>query len=206
MPRPPLSFRLKPSDAAALEALLQGGVQPVRVVRRALALLALNRGESAPTVSALVRFSPQAVRNIAQRYRAGGLDGALYERPRPGAAEVLAPAEKQRIIAMVCADPPAGAARWTVRLITEQAVKRKVVGQVGRETIRVLLQSHDLNVSRREAGVPARRHPLLFGAVMHAPRPVPRERGAPSPEPLVLPPHHDYVALHPPRRAPEVRL
>jgi hypothetical protein len=56
---------------------------------------------------------------------------------------VLAPVEKQRIIAMVCADPPLGAARWIVRLITEPAVKRKVVDQVGRETIRVLLQSHD---------------------------------------------------------------
>ena len=154
MPRPPLVFRLKPSDAAALEALLQGGVQPVRVVLRALALLALDRGESAPTVSVLVRFSPQAVRNIAQRYRDDGISAALYERPRPGAAEVLAPAEKQRIIAMVCADPPAGAARWTVRLITEEAVKRKVVDQVGRETIRVLLQSHDLKPWREKNVVP----------------------------------------------------
>jgi putative transposase len=145
MPRPPLVFRLARSDAAALETLVQGGVQPVRVVLRALALLALDRGESAPTVATLVRFSPQAIRNIAQRYRTDGLDGALYERPRPGAAEVLAPADKQRIIAMVCAAPPDGAARWTVRLITEQAVKRRLVhAVVGRETIRVLLQSHDL--------------------------------------------------------------
>ncbi|XWV16932.1 MAG: IS630 family transposase [Gemmatimonas sp.] len=120
------------------------------MVLRVLALLALDRGESAPTVSALVRFSPQPVRNIAQGYRAEGLDGALYEWPRPGAAEVLAPAEKQRIIAMVCADPPAEAARWTVRLITEQAVKRKIVDQVGRETIRVLLQSHDLKPWREK--------------------------------------------------------
>ncbi len=154
MRRPPLSFRLKTADTAALEILVQGGVQPVRVVLRALALLALDRGESAPAVSAMVRFSPQAVRNIAQRYRAEGLQGALYERPRPGAAEVLAAAEKQRIIAMVCADPPAGAARWTVRLITEQAVKRKLVAQVGRETIRVLLQSHDLKPWREKNVVP----------------------------------------------------
>ncbi|MDZ7630304.1 MAG: helix-turn-helix domain-containing protein [Gemmatimonadaceae bacterium] len=145
---------MKAADAAALETLVQGGVQPVRVVLRALALLALDRGESAPTVAALVRFLPQAVRNIAQRYRAEGLEGALYERPRPGAAEVLAPAEKQRIIAMVCANPPAGAARWTVRLITEQAVKRKLVNQVGRETIRVLLQSHDLKPWREKNVVP----------------------------------------------------
>lgn len=65
---------------------------------------------------------------------------------------MLAPPEKQRIIAMVCADPPAGAARWTVRLITEQAVKRKLVAQVGRETIRVLLQSHDLKPWREKCG------------------------------------------------------
>lgn len=150
MPRPPLQFRLTTPDVTALEALVHGGVQPVRVVLRALALLALDRGDSAPTVAVAVRLSPQAVRNIAQRYRREGLDGALYERPRPGAAEVLAASERQRIIAMVCAEPPPGAARWTVRLITEQVVKRKLVGQVGRETIRVLLQSHDLKPWREK--------------------------------------------------------
>jgi putative transposase len=50
------------------------------------------------------------------------------------------------------------AARWTVRLLTEEAIRRKLVPQVGRETIRVLLESHDLkpwrekNVVRGEAG------------------------------------------------------
>ena len=150
MPRPPLQFRLAASDVKALEALVHSGVQPVRVVLRALALLALDRGDSAPTVAVAVRLSPQAVRNIAQRYRRAGTDAALHERPRPGAAEVLAPAQKQRIIAMVCTDPPPGAARWTVRLITEQAVQRKFVDQVGRETIRVLLQSHDLKPWREK--------------------------------------------------------
>jgi len=44
------------------------------------------------------------------------LDGALYEKARPGAAEVLDGNQKQCIIAMVCSDPPEGCARWTVRL------------------------------------------------------------------------------------------
>jgi putative transposase len=57
---------------------------------------------------------------------------------------LLTPSEKQRIVAMVCSDPPEGQARWTVRLITEDAVKRKLVPRAGRETIRILLQSHDL--------------------------------------------------------------
>ena len=84
------------------------------------------------------------MRNIAQRYRADGIDAALYERPRPGAAGILANVDKQRIIVLAWTNPPAGAARWTVRLLTEEVVKRKVVPHVGRETIRALLQSHDL--------------------------------------------------------------
>jgi hypothetical protein len=53
----------------------------------------------------------QAIHKIAHRYRRGGLATTLYERPRPGAAEVLAPAEKQRIVAMAlqCATAGGGA-------------------------------------------------------------------------------------------------
>jgi transposase len=133
-----------------LEALLRGGVQQVRVVIRAMALLRLGRGDSAPQVAEVVRLTPPAVRKIAQRYRTGGMARAVFEAPRPGAAEVLAPSDKQRIIAMVCSAPPPGAARWTVRLVAEQAVKRELVPRVGRETIRVLLQSHDLKPWREK--------------------------------------------------------
>ena len=120
------------------------------MVVRAMALLRLGRGDSAPQVAEVVRLTAPAVRKIAQRYRTGGMARAVFEAPRPGAAEVLAPSDKQRIIAMVCSAPPPGAARWTVRLVAEHAVKRKVVPRVGRETIRVLLQSHDLKPWREK--------------------------------------------------------
>jgi len=157
MPLHRVPFRLRPRDKTALTGMLRRGVQQVRVVLRALALLHLDGGKSAPQVAQTVALTPQAIRNIARRYRTGGLARALFEGPRPGAAEVLTASDKQRIIAMVCSPPPAGAARWTVRLVAEEAVKRKMVPRVGRETIRILLQSHDLkpwrekNVVRRGA-------------------------------------------------------
>ena len=51
---------------------------------------------------------------------------------------------------MVCSNPPEGRARWTVRLVAEEAVKRKLVPGVGRETIRILLLSHDLKPWREK--------------------------------------------------------
>ena len=53
-------------------------------------------------------------------------------------------------IAMVCSDPPAGRAQCTVRLVAEDAVKRRLVPRVGRETIRVLLLHHDLKPWREK--------------------------------------------------------
>ena len=55
-----------------------------------------------------------------------------------------------RLAGMPRPAPPPGAARWTVRLIAEHAVKQKLVPQVGRETIRILLQSHDLKPWREK--------------------------------------------------------
>ena len=150
MGRPPLRIDVAPKDQKQLAKLLSGGVQQVRVVLRALALLQLAKGASAPRISQVVPLTPQAIRTIGHRYERDGLESALFEKQRPGAAAVLDESQKQRIIAMVCSDPPEGRARWTVRLVAEEAVKRRVIPRVGRETIRVLLLHHDLKPWREK--------------------------------------------------------
>ena len=96
------------------------------------------------------------VRAIARRWEEEGLEQALQEKPRPGQKRRLEESQSQRIIAMVCSAPPAGQARWSVRLIAAEAVQRKLVPRVGRETIRVLLESHDLKPWRKKNGVRGR--------------------------------------------------
>ena len=159
MARRPIRILVLREDRQALNELLSSGMQPVRVVLRALALLHLADGSTAPdTARSLKKLTAKTVRLIAHRYREGGLERALYEKARPGAAPLLSPSEKQRIVAMVCGDPPEGFARWTVRLIAEEAVKRKLVPRAGRETIRIVLQSHELKPWREKNVVCGRSH------------------------------------------------
>ena len=115
MGRPPLRFDIAPKHHRELAKLLSGGVQQVRVVLRALALLQLAKGASAPQIASVVQLTAEAVRNIGRRYQQGGLERALYERPRPGAAEVLDDSQKQRLIAMVCSNPPGSRATGLAR-------------------------------------------------------------------------------------------
>ena len=150
MGRPALSIDVAQKDQKELVRLLSGGIQQVRVVLRALALLQMAKGASAPRIADMMPLTPQAIRKVGHRYERGGLESALYEKQRPGAISVLDDSQKQRIIAMVCSAPPPGRARWTVRLVAEEAVKRKLVPRVGRETIRILLLSHDLKPWREK--------------------------------------------------------
>jgi len=101
-------------------------------------------------VAANIGVAPKTVRAVARRYEEEGLGSALYEKARPGKQPALDAGQSQRIIAMVCGPAPLGAARWSVRLIAEEAVKRKLAPHVGRETIRILLQNHELNPWREK--------------------------------------------------------
>ena len=145
-----LRVRLKKTDRDKLDDVLSGGLQPVRTVLRALALSHLHDEKPVSEVAAIVRLTPKAVREIGRRYLDYGLEQALYDKARPGAAPVLEDRQRRHIIAMVCSDPPEGCARWTIRLVAEEAVKRRLVPRIGRESIRLLLLHDDLKPWREK--------------------------------------------------------
>jgi putative transposase len=145
-----LQIELKQRDRQQIDQLLGGGLQAVRTTLRALALRQLDQGQSTPAVGANLGLSAKAVWQIGKRYLDGGLERAVFDAARPGKAPALDQQQQQRIIAVVCSPPPEGRARWTVRLLTEEVIKRKLVPPVGRETIRVLLESHDLKPWREK--------------------------------------------------------
>jgi len=145
-----VQVRLSKPEQQQLDKLLSGGLQPVRTVLRALVLRQLADGQAIRTVARNVGLTPKTVWLTSQRYRQGGLERALYEGARPGKEARLDAQQRQRIVALVCGPPPEGRARWTVRLLTEEAVKRKLVPRVGRETVRILLESHDLKPWREK--------------------------------------------------------
>ncbi len=142
--------QLKRKDRQKLSGMLAKGREASRMLRRALILRQLDRGQKAAQVASSVGVAAKTVRAVARRYEEEGLESALNEKPRPGKQRALDAGQSQRIIAMVCSPPPQGRARWSVRLIATEAVKRKLAPQVGRETIRILLQSHELKPWREK--------------------------------------------------------
>jgi putative transposase len=142
--------QLNRKDRERVAKMLRKGRESARVLRRASILRQLDSGQTAAQVAANVGVAAKTARAVARRYEEEGLESALYEKARRGKQRALDAGQSQRIIAMVCGPPPQGVARWSVRLIATEAVKRKLVSQVGRETIRILLQSHELKPWREK--------------------------------------------------------
>ena len=140
-----VTVRLRKSDRKKILQLTKKGKESVRVIRRALILKLMDEGLSAPKAAETVGVTAKTARSIAHKYCEGGLKVALYDQARTGQPSKLNEREKNRIIAMVCSDPPAGCAQWSVRLIAAEVRKRKLTRKaIERESIRILLKSHGL--------------------------------------------------------------
>jgi putative transposase len=145
-----VAVQLRPMDRAKLQDLLRGGHDEVRHIKRAQMLLHFDRGESASQIANAVGVTPKTVRSIGKRYLKDGLEKALEDDPRPGARPIVSEKQKQEIIAMTCTTPPDGLSRWSIRVIADEAMKRKIVPHIGREAVRVLLLCHDLKPWRKK--------------------------------------------------------
>ena len=76
-----------------------GGLQSVRTVLRALALLQMDQGQSTPAVGTNLGLSAKAVWQIGTRYEKEELERALFDAARPGKAPALDQRQQQQIVA-----------------------------------------------------------------------------------------------------------
>ena len=148
--KPHITLNLPKKDKQALNSMLSGGNLKVRTAKRINVLMQMNDGLPSPAAAKAARVTPETARAIVARYKAGGILKALYDAPRPGGKPVFNQKTGSQVIAMVCSKPPEGRARWTLDLIKEQVLKKGIVRSIGRETIRVLLHSHDIKPWREK--------------------------------------------------------
>lgn len=82
------------------------------------------------------------VANLRQRVVEQGLEAALERKPRkiPPRQRVCDGASEAKLIALRCGEPPAGRARWTLRLLADKAVELEIVPAICHESVRQVLK------------------------------------------------------------------
>jgi hypothetical protein len=107
---------LSHAERTELRALLSGGKQEARKLKRAQILLAADAGASDEAIAASVGVGGSTVYRTKRRFVLGNLEAALSEEPRPGADRKLSGKEEALLVATACSNPPEGRARWTLSI------------------------------------------------------------------------------------------
>lgn len=143
-------LHLTVEDRAKIDKKCKNKSQSALLWRRAKILQLLDNGWKLANVGKALGTYPREVRRVGWRYLRFGLEKALTDDPRRKESKMLDHRQVSALVAMVCASPPDGYARWTIRLITEEVMKRGIVSKIGRETVRQTLKSHELKPWREK--------------------------------------------------------
>lgn len=141
---------LSEAERAELHAMMSGGQQAVRKLKRAQILLAADAGVGDEALAASVGVGASTIFRTRRRFVEGNLAEALSEQPRPGAARKLTSQQEALLVATACSSPPDGRARWTLALLADEMVRLTDHEDLSPETVRRRLAENDLKPWRKD--------------------------------------------------------
>jgi hypothetical protein len=130
------------SERARLRELISKGKAPAKTILKARILLKADEGGGGEAwtdeeICEALDTNVTMVARVRQTLVEDGLDAVLTrkKRERPPIPPIFDGEAEAKLIALACSTPPEGHARWTIRLLAEHVVERKIVAAVHFNTV-----------------------------------------------------------------------
>ena len=134
---------LSEAERDHLKNLVSSGSEKARKLTRGRILLKADEDWTDEAISRALDVGIATVGRIRRKYVKYGLNTALNGKPRARQYERKIDGKAEaHLVALVCGDPPAGYAKWSLRLLAEEVVKLEQVEveSVSHETVRQVLK------------------------------------------------------------------
>ena len=135
-----VKIKLKKSEEAELKKIVRKGTTKARIITRARILLLSNIGKRPALISESLEVTKKTVQNIKERFLDGGIENALYDKPRSGAPTKFEGKHRAQITALACSDAPEGYAKWSLTLLADKAVELGIVDEISRSQLDRILK------------------------------------------------------------------
>jgi Homeodomain-like domain len=152
--------RLSLEERGALEALIRKGVSPAQRLLKARILLKADvsdagEGWSDSRIIEALETSVSMVYRVRRQLVEEGFEVVLSRKQRamPTVERIFDGEKEAKLIALACSAPPAGRARWTLRLLEEKVVELAIVDHASDSTIGRALKKNILQPHRRQQWV-----------------------------------------------------
>jgi Homeodomain-like domain len=139
-------------ERARLNALISKGKAPAKSILKARILLKADSAEGGPgwpdaQIVEALDTNPTMVSRVREKLVTEGLDAVLTRKKRetPPTPAIFDGEAQAKLTALACSQPPPGHARWTIRLLAEHVVERKIVPAVHFNTVGRALKKTNSN-------------------------------------------------------------
>ena len=134
MPAKIFIVELDVEERARLNALIAKGRAPAKAILKARILLKADQAEDGPgwldaDIVEALDTNLTMVARVRETFVTKGLDAVLTRKKRetPPTPPIFDGEAQAKLTALACSKPPPGHARWTIRLLAEYVVERKIV-------------------------------------------------------------------------------
>lgn len=158
----PKTYRveLTKEERVQLLLLIRQGKTPACALQRAHILLRAAEGAFDHQSADALHVSLRTVQRVRQRFAAASpeepLEGALYDRPRPGSEPKLDARGEAFLGALACSTPPEKREHWTMQRLADRLVVLGAIEAISDETVRRTLKKTRSSRSRRSGGASRR--------------------------------------------------
>lgn len=133
---------LDAAERARLTVLISKGKAPAKTLLKARILLKADQGDDGEAwpdekICEALDTNITMVARVREKFVEEGLAAVLTRKKRetPPIQPIFDGAAQAKLIALACSKPPEGHARWTIRLLSEHVVERKIVSAVHFNTV-----------------------------------------------------------------------
>jgi len=141
--------RLSEDERLYLETIIRTGRDAAGRLMKARILLKADiskgrEGWSDSKIVAALETSTSSVLRLRRRFVEEGFDAALSRKRRetPPVRAIFDGEKEARLIQLACSEPPAGHARWSLRLLEKKVVELGIVEAASDTTIGRVLKKH----------------------------------------------------------------
>ena len=160
---------LKEGEPKSLKAIIRTGARPARVQTRARILLLAaersaghsrggdrRRSTSNADIAKMLQLSSRTVSRTRQRYVSGGLEAALYDKPRVGRPVRITGDIQAKLTMLACSAAPDGRARWTLQLLADKMVELHYIDTISDVAVLKVLKKTNCARGRSRVGASPR--------------------------------------------------
>ena len=150
---------LSEDERESLSNLIVKGKQKSQKILNALILLGCDEGvyqtehSTNEEIARVLHISLRKIDRVKKRFVEGGIDAALdrkkgnriYAKKTDGDFEA-------HLVALSCSEPPAGFARWSLRLLADKVVELNYIDSISHESVRKILKKRDQAMATQRMG------------------------------------------------------